>query len=213
MTYIYSILIGYFLGSIPSAYISLKLFKQMDITTAGSKNVGAMNAYKVSKSKYIGIVVLAADFLKGFISYKLTFILFPHLFIYPALAVLFAVTGHCFSPWLKFKGGRGLATGAGGLVAFIPLALAAWILLWIITNLIKRNVHIGNFIATALTGILAFTFPDFFTKYCNPKPDSYLIYTLFCILIFAIILSRHIKPIKEYLSQNDKEVREKVKNE
>jgi glycerol-3-phosphate acyltransferase PlsY len=213
MDYIYSAFLGYLLGSIPSAYIFLKIFKQVDITDAGSKNVGAMNAYKVSKSKYIGITVLFADFLKGLISYKLAVIIFPSLFIYPALSVLFAVTGHCFSPWLKFKGGRGLATGAGGLIAFIPLAVASWILIWLFTNLFKRNVHIGNFFATALTGILAFTFPDFFTKYSNPKPDSYLIYTLFCILIFTIILSRHIKPIKQYLSQNDKEVKEIKKNE
>ena len=204
MQYIYSVLIGYLLGSIPSAYIFLKLFKQIDITNEGSKNVGAMNAYKVSKSKYIGIIVLLSDFLKGFSSYELAIVLFSPLFIYPALAVLFAVLGHCFSPWLKFKGGRGLATAAGGLIAFIPLSVAVWILMWIIINLFKRNVHLGNFIATALTGILAITFPGFVTEYSSPKSDSYLIYTLFCILIFAIILIRHIKPIKDFISQKER---------
>jgi glycerol-3-phosphate acyltransferase PlsY len=210
MSYFFSALLGYFLGSIPSAYIFLKLFKQMDITNHGSKNVGAMNAYKVSKSGYIGIIVLLTDFLKGLLSYELVIFLFSSLFIYPALSFLFAVIGHCFSPWLKFKGGRGLATGAGGLIAFIPLSVAAWIFLWIITNLFKRNVHIGNIIATAATGILAVTFPDLVTKYGYPKPDSYLIYSLFCILIFTIILSRHIKPLKEYLSQKDSEVKETI---
>jgi glycerol-3-phosphate acyltransferase PlsY len=203
MSYLYSAIIGYLLGSIPSAYIFLKLFKQIDITNYGSQNVGAMNAYKVTKSKYIGIIVLAADFIKGFLSYKLAVILFPSAFIYPAVAVLFSVFAHCYSPWLKFKGGRGLATGARGLIAFLPFVVVAWIFLWLLINLIKRNVHLGNTIATALTAIFAISLPGFF-KYSYPKPDSYLIYSLFCILIFTIILSRHIKPLKDFLRQKDK---------
>jgi len=71
MNYVYSAILGYLLGSIPTAFILLKKSKSLDIRKKGSGNVGALNAYEVSNSKSIGILVLIIDFSKGLISYLL----------------------------------------------------------------------------------------------------------------------------------------------
>ena len=101
MSYLYCSLIGYLLGSIPTAYIVLKRTQNVDITETGSGNVGAMNSFEVSNSKIIGILVFIIDALKGLLSVYLCLLLFPLNFIYPALALFFAVFSHCFNPWIK----------------------------------------------------------------------------------------------------------------
>ena len=113
MEYLLSISIGYIFGSFPTAFLLVKKFKGINITEDGSGNVGTLNAFRTSKSKIIAISVLLIDALKGALSTFIPLLLFPETFIFPALAMLFAVFAHCFNPWLNFKGGRGLAVAAG----------------------------------------------------------------------------------------------------
>ncbi len=196
MNYIYSAVLGYLLGSIPTAYILLKRVYSIDITQSGSGNVGALNAYEVSRSKQIGIFVLLIDLLKGVISYNLVITLFPWSFGYAALSVFFAVFAHCYSPWIKLNGGRGLATAAGGLILFIPLFVILWMIAWLITFLIsKKNIHIGNVAATIITLFASILFSDLFIRFSFPKPEILTHYIIFSIMIFSVILSKHIKPM------------------
>jgi glycerol-3-phosphate acyltransferase PlsY len=109
MEFLLSTSIGYILGSFPTAFLLVKIFRGIDITKNGSGNVGALNTIRTSKSKLIGLSVLLIDAFKGALSVFIPLILFPETFIFPALAMLFAVFAHCFNPWLDFKGGRGLA--------------------------------------------------------------------------------------------------------
>jgi len=192
----YSLLfiISYLLGSIPSAYLLIKYFHGKDITKEGSGNAGAMNSYDVSKSKYTGIVVFIIDFLKGLIP---AIIFVFYLKIDPAVLVplFFAVVlGHNFSIWLKFKGGRGLATSAGIAVIINFWILIIWIALFLIANLIKKNVHIDNVFATILMPIIVIFGREFILPYSNGINTFGLLFSL-CSVISIAILLKHIEPI------------------
>ena len=202
---ILSFIIGYLLGSFPTAYILLKKNKGIDITQNGSGNVGAFNSYKVSESKFLGISVLVVDVFKGLAAVLLISIFIGERFDLMTVGLVAAVLAHCYSPWIKFKGGRGLATAAGGaLILSIPV-LVIWGVIWIIAYLFRRNIHFGNFTATLLTLLIVLTSSDILIKYTNPPAHSQLEFNVLVSLIFVTILSKHIEPIKEYfISQNKK---------
>lgn len=210
MNYIISIFIGYIIGSIPTAYILLKITKGVDIRENGSGNVGAMNTLNVSKSKLIGFFVLLVDLLKGLLSVYISILLFNE-FIYAGLTMLFSVIGHCFSVWIKLKGGRGLATAAGGSVLISLPVLIIWSLLWIIGFIFRKSIHFGNISATILTGAIVITSSDILMKYSGiifPElvPASTLEYSLIFGAMFLIIFIKHFDPLKNYIKQQKKKV-------
>ena len=165
MEYLVSAIIGYMLGSIPTAYLLLKKVKGIDITKEGSQNVGAMNSYEVTDSKLLGLVVFIIDAAKGALSVWVANLLFGDAFLICITALFFAVLGHCFSVWLKFKGGRGLATAFGGSLLFTYSVPVLWIVFWIAAYVFRKNVHFGNVAATILTGVIALVNSDTLNKY------------------------------------------------
>ncbi|MCA2005629.1 MAG: glycerol-3-phosphate acyltransferase [Ignavibacterium sp.] len=197
MQYLIIILIGYLLGSIPTAFLVMKK-KGIDITVEGSGNVGAMNTYEVSKSKLIGFIVFVVDFLKGLLSVLLIKWLYSPEFIFPALALLFAVFSHCFNPWINFKGGRGLATAAGGSIILVPYLLFGWILIWVISFIYKKDILLSNILATPLSLMLVLGKPDLAAKYALNQPDVNLL-ILFSTSGLIIIFIKHIEPLKEII--------------
>ena len=197
MNYFLSCIIGYILGSLPTAYIILKKTKGIDITSSGSGNVGAMNSYEVTNSKIIGIFVFLIDALKGLLSVYLTLLFFPINFVYPALALLFAVLSHCFNPWLGLKGGRGLATAAGGGLLLFPFMIIIWVVLWIIIYLARKDILFANVWANFMTLFLIFLSSNVAFKYAYPKPDSISSLMLFSSALLIIIFIKHIEPMKE----------------
>lgn len=201
MTYIISIVIGYLLGSVPTAYILLKKKKGIDITQSGSGNVGAMNSFEVTRSKLIGIIVLIVDFLKGFLSVYLISIIYPENFALAAIALVFAIFSHCFNPWIGFKGGRGLATAAGGTSLLFPYFLLVWIVLWLIFYALKKDILIGNIAATVLSLFLIANTSEIAIKYTYPKVQSENELILFVISGLTIIFIKHIEPLNEIITQ------------
>ena len=200
MNYLISSLIGFILGSFPTAFLLLRKYRNLDITSQGSGNMGAMNALVVTKSKFIGIAVLLVDALKGLLSVYLVLLFLPVNFVYPALALLFAVFSHCYNPWLKLKGGRGLATAAGGTALLFPFILIAWLLVWFIAYLIKRDIIFANISATILSLIIVFSSVNIAYKYSFPKADTSGSLILFSCSLMLIIFTRHIDPLKELMS-------------
>lgn len=198
MEYLLASIFGYLFGSIPTAYLLLKT-KGIDITKTGSGNVGAMNSYEVTNSKLTGIIVLIIDALKGFLSVLLLTLLFPDQFGYPALALIFAVLSHCFNPWLNFKGGRGLATAAGGAIFIFPFMLAVWLLLWTIIYIMKKDILVANIAATILSLMVSFASSNIAIKYSYPMPESISPLMIFTSSILIIIFIKHIDPLKEIL--------------
>ncbi|MFZ2323951.1 MAG: glycerol-3-phosphate acyltransferase [Ignavibacteriaceae bacterium] len=201
MEYILSLIIGYSLGSIPTAYIILMRAKGIDISNTGSGNIGAMNSYEVTKSKKIGLIVFLIDFLKGLLAVLITRVLFNDVFIYPSLALLFAIFSHCFNPWLNFKGGRGLATAAGGTILFFPYLLAVWIILWILVYIIKKDILIANIFATVVSLLTIFLTQNLALNYVYPDPDSTGELMLLSAGGLLIIFIKHIEPLKEIISK------------
>ncbi|MBN2572448.1 MAG: glycerol-3-phosphate acyltransferase [Ignavibacteriales bacterium] len=215
MSYVISALIGFILGSLPTAYLLTKKVKGIDITKEGSKNVGAFNTYDVTKSKLLGIIVFIIDFAKGFFAVLIVIILFPSDPILPMLALFCAVLSHCFNVWIKFKGGRGLATTAGGLIIVSIPVLCLWLLLWVISFAYKKNIIFSNFVTTFLVGILCITNNETLLKWSenfqiirNDLTDQVILFTGLFILLCLVILVKHISPIREWIATN-KNIRNK----
>ena len=127
-------LIGaYLVGSIPASLLVARIAKGIDIRQHGSGNPGATNVYRVC-GPVPGIIAFAADFLKGFLPVLLALRYLGNGNPLSALAVgLACILGHVFTVFLRFKGGKGVATGAGVFFALLPLpALFAFILFWVI---------------------------------------------------------------------------------
>ena len=145
------------MGSIPSAYLAGKYFSKIDIRRHGSGNVGATNAFRVLGKK-IGTLVFATDFTKGFLPVLLArgvtpSFLEPETFL--VIAGTFAILGHIFTPFLGFKGGKGVATGAGVLCAVSPTLFFACLGIWLVVFLITRIVAISSL--ASLVSLLVFS--------------------------------------------------------
>ena len=200
MNYLISALIGYALGSIPTAYIILKKKQNEDITTKGTGNVGAHNMYEVTNSKIWGLVVMIVDLAKGVLSVLIPIWIFGDNFIFPALGSIFAIFAHCFNPTIGFKGGRGLATAAGVSIVMFPFLLVVWIILWLLFYILKKDILFGNIAAVIMTTIVFFTTTEIAIKYANPAPESMTSLVLFMTSILLIIFIKHIEPLKELIS-------------
>ena len=200
MEYLISSLIGYLLGSFPSAYLLVKKASGIDVTKEGSGNVGAFNSLTITKSKLVGISVFLLDFIKGAASVLITLLIFPNVFIYPALALLFAVFSHCFNPWLRFKGGRGLATAAGGAVIIFPFLLVVWCILWVIFYVMRKDIILANFTATIFSLLIVFGTTRIAIKYAYPQPENISLMVIVCSAILIVISIKHFEPLIEYFS-------------
>ncbi|MCH7827292.1 MAG: glycerol-3-phosphate acyltransferase [Bacteroidetes bacterium] len=201
MQYLISIIIGFLLGSIPTAYFLLKITKGIDIRKSGSGNVGAYNSIITSKSKLIGFIVLSIDFSKGLLTVYIINYFFKDIFLLPAIGICAAVISHNYNPWLEFKGGRGLATAAAGLAVLFPFLLLVWFPLWIISYLYKKNIIIANVSATVLSYLLVISTSKIAMKYTYPSTISNIELILFTTIILFLILIKHIIPFKDEIKK------------
>ena len=164
LTYILTVLGAYLLGSIPSGFLMARA-KGIDIRAVGSGNIGATNAMRVL-GKPAGITVLMLDALKGYLAVALAVVLFQHLQaagsadIVRVLAGIGAVLGHNYTCWLKFKGGKGIATTAGVYLALAPWALLAALVVFLLAVFTTRYVSVGSVLgAIVLPAVVWFLYP------------------------------------------------------
>jgi acyl phosphate:glycerol-3-phosphate acyltransferase len=195
--YVLLCILFYLIGSVPTAYLVILKSTGKDITKEGSGNVGALNSYEVTKSKWTGISVLVLDFLKGFIPSFL--FLKVGGFPFETLLIPFAllIIGHNYSVWLKFKGGRGLATAAGLCVAVEPFALLIWCLLFLMSFAVYRKVHFGNIVATLLLPVVFYLAKPLLEKYDGAMSNGFEIMFVMVSVISLVILLKHIGPFME----------------
>lgn len=165
MHYILLSVFSYILGSIPFAYIIVKLFAKKNVLAEGSGNVGAMNSYEITRNKWIGISVFLLDFFKGFVSVQVSKSFFPESDLALFISATCVVLGHNYSIFLKFKGGKGLATTSGVLFLIQPILLLVWFILWLIFYyFVKKDMDYANPFATILTPFFFFVIPEAFSK-------------------------------------------------
>jgi len=152
-SYLLTALGAYLLGSIPTGYLVARA-RGVDIRTVGSGNIGATNALRVL-GKRAGITVLILDALKGFIAVAWLAEVLPPLFnlsiadpqAHQVLAGVCAVLGHNYTCWLRFKGGKGIATTAGVYLALAPLPLLIALGVFLLGLLLTRYVSVGSIAA------------------------------------------------------------------
>ncbi|HRP68713.1 MAG TPA: glycerol-3-phosphate 1-O-acyltransferase PlsY [Turneriella sp.] len=137
----------YTIGSIPTAYLAARFIKGVDIRTIGSGNVGASNASRVLGRTW-GILVMAFDALKGLVPVLLIqhlwFRNLPSAQTYAIVGAVFCLVGHIYPVWLKFKGGKGVATGLGVMIALVPVAVAVAVPVFILVVFLTRMISVGS---------------------------------------------------------------------
>lgn len=151
------LIISYLFGSIPWGFIIGKL-KGIDIREHGSKNTGATNVTRVL-GKSFGYICFALDFFKGFMP---SFIMIYIIVLPTDAGVIFAILGtflgHIFPIYLKFKGGKGVATGTGAVIAVSPLATIIGFIIWVIIFKTTRYVSVASITAAILVPVLTIVF-------------------------------------------------------
>jgi len=146
LSMIAAMVIAYLIGSIPFGLLLSKIFKLPDPRTIGSGNIGATNMLRTGR-KDVALMTLVLDALKGVIAVVIMDATAPYA---GALAVLAAVVGHCFPVWLNFKGGKGVATIIGGLLAFSWVVGFFTVLVWIGMFYYKRTSSLAALTALSL---------------------------------------------------------------
>jgi acyl phosphate:glycerol-3-phosphate acyltransferase len=153
---------SYLLGSIPFGYLLVRVFHGQDIRASGSGNIGATNVARYSP--WLGLLTLLLDAAKGLLAVLVTVFLCNHALLLTAgssprllrcVAALCAVIGHVFPVWLKFRGGKGVATGLGSFLLIAPKAVVFAVGVFVVIVAISRYVSLGSVIAVALFPVLA----------------------------------------------------------
>jgi len=191
LAYLYSILLGFLLGSIPTAYLVGRLGRGIDLRTVGSGNLGFSNAYR-NLGRRLSAVVLAVDLGKGAAATLLAGSAFsadPSGVTPVALAGgIAAVAGHMASPWVGFRGGKGVAAGAGVFLVLAPLATAVAVLTWVAVLLVKGFASLSS-----LSAAVALPIAVYLTK----RGDAgWTIVLAFSIVVSITIILRHISNIR-----------------
>ncbi|TXE84423.1 glycerol-3-phosphate 1-O-acyltransferase PlsY [Campylobacter peloridis] len=156
-------LLAYLIGGIPFGFLLAKFFANTDIKKLGSKSIGATNVLRVIKevnpklAKKLAIATIILDAAKGIIPILIAKNLSYDENILWTMAVL-AVFGHCFSPYLKFEGGKGIATGAGVLAVFLPLEILCALLIWFVVGKIFKISSLASLCALATLILTSFIF-------------------------------------------------------
>jgi glycerol-3-phosphate acyltransferase PlsY len=184
--YLISALIGYLFGSIPSAYIIVKLKTGEKITDIGSGNVGTTNTLRVTKSKIATVIVLILDITKGILAVLLVQNFFDFNSSY--ITGIFSVLGHNYSVWLKFKGGRGIATSLGVVAIFEPIILLLVFAVYGVVYVITKKTVYGTVVTVLVLPIFVL-----FLKFS----ENFLIFlSVICFLILMGHFKKFISTLK-----------------
>ncbi|MDE1169609.1 MAG: glycerol-3-phosphate 1-O-acyltransferase PlsY [Verrucomicrobium sp.] len=199
-----AIAISFLSGSVPYGYLIGKL-KRVDLRQHGSKNIGATNVWRVLGWKW-GLLAFTLDFLKGFVPVALlrhslgTMASAPGGQWILVLAALAAVLGHVFTPWLNFRGGKGVATSAGVLAAMLPAAFNVVLGTWVLFFAATRIVSLSSIMAAVILPVA--------THFLYPGQKLFLIFSLAAALLTVV---RHSANIRRLLRGEEKPIVPKKK--
>ena len=184
--------LAYVVGSIPFGVVVGKVFYGVDVREHGSGNVGTTNVFRVL-GKRAGIAVMICDILKGYIPAAIAAALFhPWFAIFIAAA---PVVGHIYSIFLKGRGGKGIATGAGVVLALVPLAFAIIFTTWLVLIVLTRYVSVASLVAALMVPVLTIAFRE-------PLP-----YEIAGVLVAILVWWAHRGNIQRLLAGEESRVR------
>ena len=188
------IILFYFIGSIPFALILPKLFGLGDIRNIGSGNVGATNVLRTG-NKYLAFGVLCLDVLKGLIPFILLNSFFDNIgLLHTILLCHFAILGHIFPFWLKFKGGKGVATYIGFLFGINLFLGLSFITVWMVIALISRYSSLSSIVASLIAPIYFFI-----------NHNNYI--SIFLLYLSLIIILKHRENIKRLINRTENKIK------
>ena len=196
--FVLSGIVGYLIGSIPTAFLLVRWKSNVDIRGTASGNVGAMNSFQVTRSKWVGGVVLVIDGLKGAVAVWLASSLLGQQFSTQAIAGVTAVVGHNFPVWLGFKGGRGLATAAGVTMVIAWPFLAVWCALWVLGFLLIRHINVANALASVVEMVGILVAPGGLLRPMVGSSIETGEFRIFLFALFIVILIKHVEPVREF---------------
>jgi conserved hypothetical integral membrane protein TIGR00023 len=190
---------GFLLGSVPFAYVISKAVAGIDIRKVGSGNVGATNVARVLGWKW-GSLVFLLDALKGFLPVFIVRLLVPYNIELALATGLAPILGHVFTPFLGFKGGKGVATSLGVFLALSPVGVLIGFMVWIITVLLTGYVSLGSLLGS-LSAFLWILFLD-------PNRTS-LPFLVISAIVVALIWFRHRGNIRRLIRGEEPKIWEK----
>jgi len=193
-------IIAYIVGGIPFGYLLAKNFGGVNIKEHGSRNIGATNVLRVLKqkdpslAKKLGALTLLLDAIKGAIVILIAKMLGANIYVLYSIGV-FAVFGHCYSPFLKFEGGKGVATGFGVLLTLIPIPSLIALIVWAFFAKVVKISSLSSLIA--LLSIIISSY----ILYPNGLPGIHTHSPL--LLIAFIIFYKHIPNIIRLIKKEE----------
>jgi glycerol-3-phosphate acyltransferase PlsY len=149
MTAAVALVASYLVGAIPTSYLAGRLFRGIDLREHGSRNLGATNLYRVLGWRY-AIPVGLFDAAKGLVPVVVFAPAASGADLFALLCGLTAILGHVFSVFVRFRGGKGVATAAGAMLGLAPLALGASLVVWIVLVFVTGYVSLGSIVAAAV---------------------------------------------------------------
>ena len=163
---------SYLLGSIPFGLVLTKIFLKKDIREIGSGNIGTTNVLRTGK-KSLAVATLILDLLKGYLSIIITFTYFENLISYSALICFI---GHIFPVWLKFKGGKGVATYLGVILALSYKFFLIFGITWLVLSFLFRYASLSSIISSLIVFVYSYFFINNF---------SLILFIFFVIIIYT----------------------------
>ena len=163
---------SYLLGSIPFGLVLTKIFLKKDIREIGSGNIGTTNVLRTGK-KSLAIATLILDLLKGYFSIALTFIYFENLISYSALICF---VGHIFPVWLKFRGGKGVATYLGVVLALSYKFFLIFGITWLVLSFLFRYASLSSIVSSLIVFVYSYFFINNF---------SLILFIFFVIIVYT----------------------------
>lgn len=188
--------VAYLLGSIPFGLLVMRAFRREDIRQSGSGNIGATNVLRTG-GKGLGVLTFVLDAAKGYLAALLASLAARHLHLsyqaaqnLAALAALCALLGHVFTVWLRFRGGKGVATGFGVFLAISPWAALAALATFIVVVLLSRYVSLASILA-------CIAFPFACIALAHGRETKFLLAVV--LLVPLIIIAKHSRNIGRLL--------------
>lgn len=192
--------VSYFLGSIPFGYLLVRIFRGEDVRLSGSGNIGATNVSR--KSPLLGALTLMLDALKGacavFLANRTFSLAWPgnvdvSLYPYLSLVALCAILGHMFPVWLRFRGGKGVATSVGAFALIVPYATLGAFVIFMVVALALRYVSLASIAAAVSLPIFAW----FSLRQGSPQN---LLAIPFIAIASALVIAKHHENIRRLLA-------------
>lgn len=191
-----AVLASYLIGSIPFGLLFARLFSNVDVRSIGSGNIGATNVLRASGKK-AAVLTLLADCFKGLVPVLAAKLLFQNDWV-AVFAAMAAVLGHNFPVYLKFRGGKGVATSYGVVLAIAPWIGLVCLAVWLAAAFIWRYSSLSALVSFALYPLLTFYF------FPHSRP-----WALLSLFVFAMIYIRHRENIKRLIAGTEPRIGEK----